>query len=362
MIGRPTQEALMTRFSLLSALVFGLQMTSACGGGATDDPAQDAALDVVADVPVSEANIVLNEVAPAGDPSDWIELYNPGAESVDLGGWTLTDNDPTHTHVFPGGQTIAAGAYMLLLRGEAGGPTFGFGPMDAASLYDDSGGLVDRVEWVEGEVPQGTSYGRIPNAEGAFQTLIGPTPAAENIPNPDWSCGDGTKDLDEVCDSQDLVGGHCEAHGLAGEGIACAADCLSYDTSGCVARSQEVVVNEASALDDDPIELFNPGTEAVDLSGWTLTDENEAAVDGAYVFAGGTELGAGDYLVLYKDSDHLFGLGGADAVRLRDESGLLIDELGWPSGGAALSFCRVPNGTGAGQVCDALTLGSTNSP
>ena len=49
------------------------------------------------DVPVSSAGIVINEVASSGDPDDWIELHNGGSESVDLGGWTLTDSDPTHT-------------------------------------------------------------------------------------------------------------------------------------------------------------------------------------------------------------------------------------------------------------------------
>ncbi|HLE05669.1 MAG TPA: lamin tail domain-containing protein, partial [Anaerolineales bacterium] len=40
--------------------------------------------------------MLINEVAWAGTLAsandEWIELYNPGSEPVDLGGWSLTDN------------------------------------------------------------------------------------------------------------------------------------------------------------------------------------------------------------------------------------------------------------------------------
>jgi hypothetical protein len=317
---------------------------------------------VSSDVPASVTGLVINELAAAGDPDDWIELYNGGTDSVDLGGWTLTDSDPLHTHVFAGGQNIGAGGYKLLLRKEAGAFTFGLGVMDSVVLYDASGVLVDRVDWAEGASPTGTSYGRIPNGTGDFQTLVGPSPAAENVANASWSCGDGVQNIDEVCDGSELAGGHCEHYGLAGAGLACAPDCQSYDTTGCVELARNVVINEVSSANDDPIELFNPGTEAVDLSGWMVTDEKDVPALGAYVFPDGTSLEGGAYHVMRKDTEHLFGLGGADSVRLRDSSGLLVDSITWPKDAAVVSFCRIPNGTGAAQLCDAATLDATNTP
>ncbi|MCU0654551.1 MAG: lamin tail domain-containing protein, partial [Polyangiaceae bacterium] len=33
--------------------------------------------------------VVINEVDPSGDPADWVELFNRGAEPVDLSGWNV---------------------------------------------------------------------------------------------------------------------------------------------------------------------------------------------------------------------------------------------------------------------------------
>lgn len=349
-----------TRFLVL--VVVGLLVGTACADDSMTAGTDVTGQDVSVDVPVSVTGLVINELAAAGDPNDWIELYNGGSDSLDLGGWTLTDSDPLHTHVFAGGQTIGAGGYKLLLRQEAGGFTFGLGAMDSVVLYDGFGVVVDRVDWAEGASPAQTSYGRIPNGEGDFQTLVGPTPAAENVENPSWSCGDGVKNLDEICDGSDLAGGHCEHYGLTGAGLACAQDCQSYDTTGCKELTRAVVINEVSSSNDDPIELFNPGADPVDLSGWTVSDENDDPVLGVYVFPDATILEAGAYHVMRKDVEHLFGLGGADSVRLRDPAGLLVDSVMWPKDGALVSFCRVPNGTGAAQVCSTATLEGTNAP
>lgn len=59
-----------------------------------------------------------NEAALAdetGARPDWIELHNPGAADVDLGGWSLTD-DPAvpGKSVLPDGMVIAAGGFLLL--------------------------------------------------------------------------------------------------------------------------------------------------------------------------------------------------------------------------------------------------------
>ncbi|MCB1098537.1 MAG: lamin tail domain-containing protein [Verrucomicrobiae bacterium] len=48
--------------------------------------------------------------------SDWIELYNDGAASVDLSGWSLTDDaSAPDKWLFPDGTQIAAGGYLLVL-------------------------------------------------------------------------------------------------------------------------------------------------------------------------------------------------------------------------------------------------------
>lgn len=75
------------------------------------------------------------------------------------------------------------------------------------------------------------------------------------------------------------------------------------------------------------IELHNPGTLPVDLSGWRLSD----AVD--YAFPAGTQLTAGGFLVV----DHTQFSGtlanSGDRLRLRDASDALIDEVPYLDGG-----------------------------
>lgn len=50
-----------------------------------------------------------------GDSSDWLEIFNPGAEAVDLGGMKLTDNASNLSKwSFPAGVAIPAGGYRIV--------------------------------------------------------------------------------------------------------------------------------------------------------------------------------------------------------------------------------------------------------
>ena len=62
--------------------------------------------------------------------------------------------------------------------------------------------------------------------------------------------------------------------------------------------------NTTTFLDDngvrtDWIEIKNPGSSAVDLTGWHLTDSKSAA--SKWTFPAGTTIAAGDYLVVFAD-------------------------------------------------------------
>jgi len=46
-------------------------------------------------------------------------------------------------------------------------------------------------------------------------------------------CGDGEREGDEACDSDDLGGATCEGEGYVGGDLACNGDCASFDESGC---------------------------------------------------------------------------------------------------------------------------------
>jgi hypothetical protein len=125
---------------------------------------------------------VINEVVP--DPeagTDWIELYNAGDQTADLTGFTMTDDDPTHVFTFAAGTVVAPGAYLTLDQNATGSFTFGLGKGgDQVNLYDAQAALVDNATWTTGEADAPTSWGRLPNGAGAFQTLATPTKGAPN--------------------------------------------------------------------------------------------------------------------------------------------------------------------------------------
>ena len=57
-------------------------------------------------------DVKINEVR--SDPTDTIELVNTGAGTVDISGWTLKDDDDTHSWVLPSSTTIPAGGHLSI--------------------------------------------------------------------------------------------------------------------------------------------------------------------------------------------------------------------------------------------------------
>ncbi|HEV8292740.1 MAG TPA: lamin tail domain-containing protein, partial [Tepidisphaeraceae bacterium] len=59
-------------------------------------------------------SVVVNEISINSAPgSDWIELYNPTASPINIGGWYLTDSaENLLKYQIPTGATIAAGGYL----------------------------------------------------------------------------------------------------------------------------------------------------------------------------------------------------------------------------------------------------------
>ena len=89
-----------------------------------------------------------------GEYPDAIELYNDGTATLDLSGYSLSDqlNDPQR-FVFPGGSRIDAGEHLVLWSDAsegASGLEFDFGldrRGDSVFLFDASGQLLDSVEF-----------------------------------------------------------------------------------------------------------------------------------------------------------------------------------------------------------------------
>lgn len=66
------------------------------------------------------ANIIITEInyksAENFDTKDWFEIYNKDSISVNLGGWTMRDSDPSHNFQFPRQTTLSAGKYLVVVQ------------------------------------------------------------------------------------------------------------------------------------------------------------------------------------------------------------------------------------------------------
>ena len=63
------------------------------------------------DLTLSEINYHPDTLTNNGD---WIELFNGGLTSLDIGGWILKDDNPANSYILPQGTNIPAGTYLVI--------------------------------------------------------------------------------------------------------------------------------------------------------------------------------------------------------------------------------------------------------
>ena len=243
--------------------------------------------------------IRLTEVeSNGGTPGDWAELFNPTSAAVDISGWSFKDNDNSRTFAFPAGTSIPAGGYYVVEEAAFG---FGLGAADEARLFSQYGVLVDSYAWTAHAL---TTYGRCPGTTGGFATTAESTKGAAN-------------------------------------------DCRVL-----------VVVNEVESNGGTPgdwIELYNRGTTAVDISGFVVKDNDDSRTT---TLPAGTTIAAGGFLVI-EEAQLGFGLGAADAARLFDPAGVLVDAYTWTAH-ATTTYGRCPDGTGPFSTAAFSTKSAAN--
>ncbi|NYF12879.1 hypothetical protein HDC34_001173 [Pseudoclavibacter sp. JAI123] len=124
-----------------------------------------------------------------------------------------------------------------------------------------------------------------------------------------------------------------------------------------------VVINEIDSSGGEPgdwIELANPGTAAIDLEGYVLTDNSPEDPTHRYTIPAGTVVAPGAHLVI-EDGESDLGLGGADSVRLFGTDGTtVVDQYSWTRH-AATTYGRCPDGTGEFAQTAVVTKGSANA-
>ena len=150
-------------------------------------------------IPTSKSTVRLNEVLPSnsngcpdevGERNDWVELYNIGDETVDLAGYSLTDDTASpRKSVIPDGITIEAKRALLFWADgtpDQGKTHLSFkfkAKTEAVVLYDADERQVDIYRWTDGY--SDISFARVPDGTGEWVRCAKPTCGEDNS----TSCG-----------------------------------------------------------------------------------------------------------------------------------------------------------------------------
>lgn len=274
-------------------------------------------------IPVASTSLVVNEYVTRqdrladsdGDYSDWVELYNSGAEPISLLGCYLSDDpDDPELWSFPD-LTVEPGDYLVVwLSGKdkvyvPGQPAslhapFRLSDTDEQLLLSDSRGRILLMQELA-DLPLNVSYGRSLQDPDIWLFYPQPTPGRTN----------GTQGFNEL------------------------AGALMLSHRGLWIN--EVVAMDATVTkakkDSEPdwIELCNGTGEAVDLTGYGLSDNPDEpflqTLDGIVIPAGG-------YAVVEPSA---FGLSAAgETLQLTDPQGIWVDRF---------ATGALPNGISSGR-------------
>ena len=280
---------------------------------------------------------------PQGDFPDWIEIYNPGAEAVNLAGYYMADDlgDTAAMYqipaTYPDSVTVEAGGFIVFYanKGEASSVmNLNFklsGGGEQIGLWNADQIFMDSLTY--GEQITDTSYGRYQDGTDNWYFMADITPGASNInPNPPPTI--------------------------------------------------ELYINEFMASNDssfpgpqgdypDWIEIYNPGTEAVMLGGYFMSDDlvdpaamyqiSDAYPDSVTVEAGG-------FIVFYANKEEASSVlnldfklsGGGEQIGLWNADQIFMDSLTYGEQITDTSYGRFADGTDNWFFMPEITPGATN--
>ncbi len=271
-------------------------------------------------VTTSVGTILISEVyydtTGTDSVEEYVELYNTGTVSIDISGWTLTDNYSSFT--IPA-NTIVEGQSTVIVAADAAGfnALFGFTPDvsgsslalsnsgDEVTLKNTSAAEIDFVAW-ENYVSGWSVYANTSNSIERNPVNIDTDTVS------DW--------LSNVTPTPGSInsGGSIQGSILLSE--------VYYDTTGTDSVEEFV-------------ELYNISATSVDVSGWTLSDNA-----GTYTIPNNTTVAGESTLIIAADSsgfNALFGFApdvsglslalsnSGDQVILENADGIEVDFVAW---------------------------------
>jgi hypothetical protein len=267
--------------------------------------------------------IKINEVYSRGVDAepDWVEIYNAGTSSVNIGGYKIYDSGGQSGSKpkmeIPAGTSLAAGAFLVITVDDTSAAGFGLSSGgEQVWLEDAAGTVIDDVTFPA--LDAFTSYGRFPDGSGSFTVLYHLTKGAAN---------------------------------------------------SNAAAAPNVKINEVFSRGADPefdwVEVFNASSVQADLSGYKIYDSGgQSGSKPKMEFPSGTILGPGDFFVIVVDDTSAAGFGlssGGEQVWLEDATGAVIDDVTFPTMDVTQSYGRLPDGSANLVVFTQITKGTSNN-
>lgn len=344
--------------------------------------------------------VLINEFVadPAGTDSgnEWVEIYNADTDAIDLTGWTLKAGTSSLTTQAELSGTIEPGQYMVVGGDGVAFADFvdsGFSLGNATSNSDaiqlhGCEGYTDTVVygednsadlWTEDDGSEATSMAPKTTSGlsiGRWPDGVDTDVSGTDFATLDWSSPGEPNDVEPTCEGSEFI------------------------------TINEFMADPEGSDDGlEWVELYNSGSDAVDLSGWTVRKATSASSTSDFVLPDGTSVEAGGFLLvggsLVADADVVFGddedeselsLGnassGADAVMLlhcggvvsdtviygtsneeeqfSDDTGEVVDTELAPKPSSGLSLARCGDGTDSNDSStdwwtpDTATPGETN--
>ncbi len=288
-------------------------------------------------ISVSDGSVVINEVM--ADPitgirddedelCDWVELYNTTDREISLAGLGLSDNEgkPLKWR-FPDSAVIPAkGYYIVFCTGKDRMDTIKNAPhsnfkisaeKETIILSDSQGHVLDRV--MIDNLPLDCSWGR--NDAGQMQVFRTPTPSLPNNQS-------GFNQMDFNLRAMNKAGVFISE----------------------VVASNNSITTYPKADTTDWVELYNAGTESVDLSDWGLSDRLDRGR--RWQFPQGTVIGPGEYKVImcdglndkntFQEPHASFKIGKLkqETITLTDPTGRVLDRMILPEMRTDVSYGR----------------------
>ncbi len=286
---------------------------------------------------VVDGAIIINEICPDpmtgyrdadGELCDWVELYNTTGKTVSLANYALSNNEnkPLKWR-FPADAYIAPYGYYIVycsgkdIQAEAGGvPHTNFkisAEHDTIVLSDSRGRLVDRV--TIDNIPEDASYAR--GEDGSFSIQEKATPSLPNTQS-------GRNQMDIYLRALNETGVYISE----------------------VMASNDETATTAGAEFVDWIEIYNSSAEAVDLSGYGLSDNIGRARK--WQFPEGTTIQPGTYMLVKCDGNAAantaaephasfkLSQAGGYSIVLADPTGKILDKIVLPAVPTDVSYGR----------------------